>query len=139
MENEIIGKIVTGILTAGVTLAVCLINNYYQSKREEKNREDANKKQLETIRSDYSGQISDLKTDFYAKFQELHTIVSTLMSDNKHQYDMIKMEIKVLSERQQAYNNLQMRTYELEKKADVQEEKMKVANNRLTDLEKAKQ
>ena len=63
MENEIIGKIVTGILTAGVTLAVCLINNYYQSKREEKNREDANKKQLETIRSDYSGQISDLKTD----------------------------------------------------------------------------
>lgn len=35
------------------------------------------------------------------------------------------------------HNNIIERTYELEKKMEVQEEKMRVANHRIDDLEKA--
>lgn len=35
------------------------------------------------------------------------------------------------------HNNIIARTYELEKKMEVQEEKMRVANHRIDDLEKA--
>lgn len=133
MDSELLGKIVTCTLTALVTLAVCLINNYYQSRRDEKAREEAHAKQLDIIKTDYSGQISELKTDVYAKFQELQSTVQTVLSDNKHQYDMIKMEIKLLSERQQKYNDLQIRTYELEKRTEVQEEKLKTINDKISE------
>lgn len=38
MDNELMGKIITGALTAIVTLVVCLLNNYFQSKRENEKR-----------------------------------------------------------------------------------------------------
>lgn len=33
--DETMGKVITGLLTAIVTLTVCLLNNYFQSKRDE--------------------------------------------------------------------------------------------------------
>lgn len=35
MDSELMGKIVTGLLTAIVTLTVCLLNNYFQGKRDD--------------------------------------------------------------------------------------------------------
>ena len=46
-------------------------------------------------------------------------------------YRLGQLEAKV-----EKHNNLVERTYELEKRADVHDEKMKVANHRLDDLEK---
>lgn len=48
-------------------------------------------------------------------------------------YRLGQLEAKV-----EKHNNVIERTYELEARADVQEEKIKVANNRISDLEKMK-
>lgn len=56
----------------------------------------------------------------------------------KGQLDVIKADIRTLSNRVDKHNNVIERTYALEQKAAVFEEKMKVANHRIDDLEEGK-
>ena len=84
--------IIPSILSAAVTLLVCLINNHYQ-------RIETEKKHSETIA-------------------------------------LITYRLDELSDRVDKHNQLIERTYELEKKAELTEEKIKVANHRIDDLEK---
>ena len=61
------------------------------------------------------------------------TIITVLVSNSKTLY-----RIEQLEKKQDKYNNLQERTYNIETKTELQEEKIKVANHRIDDLEKAK-
>ena len=49
---------------------------------------------------------------------------------------LISYRLEELEKKVDKHNNLIERTYELERKTDVLEEKQKVANNRIADLEK---
>ena len=49
--------------------------------------------------------------------------------------NVIKAEIQTLSNRVEAHNKVVERTYELERRTDVLEEKAKVANHRIDDIE----
>lgn len=49
---------------------------------------------------------------------------------------LIEYRLKELEKKVDKHNNLIERTYDLERKTDVLEEKQKVANNRIADLEK---
>ena len=80
------------LLSAAVTLIVCLINNHYQ-------RIEAERKQNETI-------------------------------------SLIKYQICELSEKVDKHNQLIERTYRLEQQQTLTEERLKVANHRIDDLEK---
>ena len=51
--------------------------------------------------------------------------------DELQAYRISQLELKV-----DKHNSIIERTYELEKRADLQEEKMKVANHRIDDLER---
>ena len=84
--------IIPSVLSAAVTLIVCLINNHYQ-------RLETEKKHSETIA-------------------------------------LITYRLDELSDRVDKHNQLIERTYELEKKAELTEEKIKVANHRIDDLER---
>lgn len=53
-----------------------------------------------------------------------------LISSKLTQYRLEQLEKKV-----QAHNNLIERTYKLEERTELQEEKIKVANHRISDLE----
>lgn len=59
-------------------------------------------------------------------------------ADKKHSetITLITYRIDELTEKVNKHNNLIERTYELEKRADLQEEKLKVANHRIDDLKK---
>lgn len=59
------------------------------------------------------------------------SIVGILVSSKLTQYRLEQLEKKV-----QAHNNLIERTYKLEERTELQEEKIKVANHRIEDLEK---
>lgn len=50
---------------------------------------------------------------------------------------MVKYQLSELAKHVDKHNNVIERTYELEKRTELQEEKIKVANHRLNDLEKA--
>lgn len=52
------------------------------------------------------------------------------------QIDVIHQEIKTLSDRVEKHNSIIERTYRLEEKTTLQDEKIKVANHRIDDLEK---
>lgn len=62
------------------------------------------------------------------------TIVTILTANSKTLY-----RIEQLEKKQDKYNNLQERVYNLEGRADLGEERMKVANHRIDDLEKEAQ
>jgi hypothetical protein len=49
---------------------------------------------------------------------------------------LISYRLEQLEQKVDKHNNLIDRTYELERRADVIEEKQKVANNRISDLER---
>lgn len=72
-------------------------------------------------------------------------IVAVIQSRAQHNAVLSEMDkrdalqaqrIEQLEKKMDKHNRLIERTYELERRADVQEEKMKVANHRLDDLEK---
>ena len=84
--------IIPAILSASVTLAVCLINNHYQ-------RLEVERKHSETLA-------------------------------------LIEYKISELSERVAKHNQLIERTYKLEQQQTLTDERIKVANHRLDDLER---
>lgn len=62
----------------------------------------------------------------------------TAKAEKAHQDNivLISYRLEELEKKVDKHNNLIERTYELEKRADVLEEKQKVANHRLDDIEK---
>lgn len=84
--------IITAAISAGATLIVCLVNNYFQQS---KTREENNK-----------------------------TIA------------LIDYRLTELTDRVNKHNNVIERTYKLEELTALQEEKIKVANHRIEDLER---
>lgn len=63
----------------------------------------------------------------------------TMKRTEKAQQDnivLISYRLEQLEQKVDRHNNLIARTYDLERRADVMEEKQKVANNRISDLEK---
>lgn len=59
------------------------------------------------------------------------SLCGVLVSSKLTQYRLEQLEKKV-----QAHNNLIERTYKLEERTELQEEKIKVANHRIEDLER---
>ncbi len=82
---------IEAIITGGVAIIVCMINNYCQQKRNEK-------QQQETV-------------------------------------SLIVYRLDQLEKKQDLHNNAVSRLYEVEKKLEVDEERINIANHRIEDLE----
>ena len=85
---------IEAIITAVVTLVVCLVNNHFQQKQ-------VAKKQDETI-------------------------------------GLISYRLEQLEKKQDLHNNAVRRLYEVERRLGVDEERIKVANHRIDDLERGR-
>lgn len=64
------------------------------------------------------------------------SVIATLFSNNKTAA-LMEYRIKKLEEKQSIHNGVVERVYALEKRADLAEERQKVANHRIDDLENA--
>lgn len=62
-------------------------------------------------------------------------VIITVVCGNKKNADVIEFRIGQLEAKVTKHNNLIERTYAIEKRLDVDEEKIKVANHRIEDLE----
>ena len=69
---------------------------------------------------------------FIALFGTLFGTFGGIMTSNK----LTGYRIEQLEKKMEKYNNLIERTFRLEESASLQEEKIKVANHRIDDLEK---
>ena len=82
---------IEALITGGVAILVCMINNFYQQRAVEKKHD-------ETI-------------------------------------SLIEYKLGQLEKKQDLHNNAVTRLYEVEKRLGIDEEKIKVANHRIEDLE----
>lgn len=98
-------SIVVAIITAAVTLAVCLINNYCQQK----------------------------------SILDHHNAV-LIEADRKHDetINMIDYKLEQLKKKVDLHNNAVERLYIVEKRLSVDDERIKVANHRIKDLEEGR-
>ena len=77
----------------------------------------------------------NLDTIIVAIIAMIGTVSGSYFSNRKSQA-LIAYRLEQLESKVQAHNNLVERTYKLEEQAAVHEEKIKVANARISDLEK---
>lgn len=69
----------------------------------------------------------------------LGSVAGVFIQNNKHNKrigELIEYRIKELEKKQDKHNQLIERVYSIEKSVDVLDERIKVANNRIGDLEK---
>lgn len=112
--------ILSAIISGAVTLVVCILNNNYQRKRDEKTREAAKEQEQADI-TVHLEEIKDAQNDSKTQIQ--------------NEIEMVKYQLSELTKRVEKHNNVIERTYELEKRTEIQEEKILVANHRIKDLE----
>lgn len=119
-------SIIPAIISAAAAIIVCLINNHLQRKRDESKRAEEKEQQQ-----------ADLKADLTAHLEEVIANQNESTSQIHNEIEMVKYQLSELAKHVDKHNNVIERTYELEKRTELQEEKIKVANHRLSDLEKA--
>lgn len=115
-------SIITAGISAAATLLVCLINNGFQRKREESKRGQEKEQQ---------------QAELTAHLEEIIANQDESTNQIRSEIEMVKYQLSELAKHVDKHNNVIERTYELEKRTELQEEKIKVANHRLSDLEKA--
>lgn len=130
-DSELIGKIVTGLITAISAVVVCLINNYVTLKKDREQRDQKYIDDLNKLKQCNESAIADIKSDFMAHMQEF---IAT-QTDISNQINIIKLNYENLCKAVEKHNNVIDRMYKIENRMDVTEEKQKVANNRIDDLE----
>lgn len=113
---------IPAIISAAAALIVCLLNNGYQRKRDESAREAEKNEQ---------------QADLTAHLEEIIANQNESSSQIHSEIEMIRYQLSELSKHVDKHNRVIERTYELEKRTELQEEKIRVANHRIEDLEKA--
>ena len=125
--NNILGYLITGVCT----LIVCLINNAVTLK---KHRDESNEKMQEQI-NHMKEDITDNMADMSAKIEEIIANQETSQMSIKKDIEHFTFCLLELDKKVEKHNNVIERTYNLEKNTEVLQEKMRVANARIADLE----
>lgn len=117
--------IVTAIITAVSTLLVTFITCYFTIKKDREKQIEEIKGILNNHRDEYLGKIRDVQDD-----------ITQVNSTVQNQVAIIEVRISDLSKEVEKHNQVIERTFRLEQTTAVHEEKIKVANNRIADLER---
>jgi len=72
-----------------------------------------------------------------AQDQEIHAEILMLKQETAGSFELVRKDITTLANRVEKHNGVVDRTYELEKKTELLEEKQRVANHRIEDLERS--
>lgn len=89
-----------------------------------------------TVWVSHSSTIAKMDKNSAVADEKIEGELREMKSQVQGEINVIKADIRTLSNRVEAHNKMIERTYELERRADVLEEKVKVADHRIDDLEK---
>ena len=123
--------IITAIISAATTLIVSMGTWHISAKSARKKETDAMKSLIENYRDELRGKMQNLVDQMQNVRDEIREV------DNNMQKQIIVLDDKIenLSKQVEKHNSVIERTYKLEKDSEVQEEKIRVVNHRLEDLE----
>ena len=83
-------------------------------------------------------ELRNVREESKATDQEMHADIIMLGQQTESNLALIRKDIGTLSERVEKHNSVIERVFKLEKATDVMDEKMRVANHRIDDLERGK-
>lgn len=107
---EWIAAFISGLFS----LVVCIVNSNASIRK----RDEEQNKRIAEIDAKYQQKLTELSAEFQKSVA------------------LIGMQISELDKKQAIHNGIIERVYQLEKTVEVQEERQKVANNRILDLER---
>lgn len=90
-----------------------------------------------TVWVSHSSTVAKMDKNSAVADEKIEGELREMKSQVQGEINVIKADIRTLSNRVEAHNKMIERTYELERRADVLEEKASAANRRLTDLERS--
>lgn len=116
--------IITTLITAVSTLLVTFVTCYFTIRKDREKQVEEIKGILNKHREEYLSGIRDVQDD-----------ITHVNSTVQQQIAIIELKIDTLSERVDKHNSVIERTFKLEQQTAVHEEKIRVANHRIDDLE----
>lgn len=141
--SELLKLILTGAISSSGTIIVCLINNAVTLKRDRMSRDENAKKELTELEKKVSKQISDINTDISNQINGIKSDFMAHLKEIISTQQEITTKIGMLEYKyEEQTKNIEKTQHELEKirefenRLSVLEEKMRVANARIADLEK---
>ena len=120
---ESIIQIISIFMSAGVTLAVCLINNKYQQNRTLREVSERHNKEFQEFKEDHAQSISDIKL-----------LLSEVRAEDQSHIALLTERIDVLSDRVEKHNNVMEKVYDLQTLAVKYAEIQKTVDEKLVDL-----
>lgn len=118
---EWIAALISGLFS----LVVCIVNSNAQMRK----RDIEQDKHITEITTELNKQIASVKNELHEQIMELNAAYQQSVA-------VIGCQISELDRKQDIHNKVIERVFKLEKTSEVQEEKIKVANNRILDLER---
>lgn len=109
---SIIVAIFTAVLSAAVSISVCLISNNGQNKRHNADLKAAEENRLDDLKAEYGNGLLELKTGMTASMQQIIGTCNGLA----HSLDLTNMRIQNLSDKVDKHNGVIERTYKLEER-----------------------
>lgn len=93
---------------------------------------DEMKEAIQAVKDEMRG----VREESQAKDEEMHAEILLFKQETASGLELVRKDIETLSRHVEKHNGVIERTYELEKAQELTDEKIKVANHRIDDLEK---
>lgn len=97
-----------------------------------KAQQETHKEQLKEIKKSFKETVDDIKQDFKDKLHDIKELISEKIAENSKRFEE---NLSRLEDKQDKHNSVIERQFLLEKKEEINEEQIKVANHRIEDLE----
>lgn len=137
--TPIIVAIISGVVSAFGAILVYIGNEKNRKQKiaethaeQLKEVENNIKKMLDVHRGEYLTKIDKISE----RLDDVETNITNMQAVYQQNTAVIEYKIEALSNHVNKHNDVITRTFNLEAKTEVIEEKIKVANNRIADLEK---
>ena len=138
-----LSAVLPSIITGAVAALGTILGYISATKENKRKAEEAHDKALEDFRKEIYDKLEEHKQEYLEEIENVkeavrmnNNTIKELSAENREFQSVMKVEIKTLSDKQEKYNNVIGRTFHLEERASVLEEKVRVANHRIEDLEK---
>lgn len=118
----------TQIVTSLISAAVVLIGYIIVDKREKN-------KQYDNFKTDVIETLNSHREEYLKGISDVKTEISDMKTAYQKSQTIIEIKIDNLEKKQDVHNGLISRMYAVESAQKLQEEQIKVANHRITDIE----
>lgn len=137
--TPIIVAIISGVVSAFSATLVFIGNE----KARKATIEQEHRKQLKATEDNIKDLLSEHRKEYLngihnidKRIDDVEANITNIQAVYQQNTAVIELKIQTLSDHVEKHNNVIERTYNLESKADLMDEKLKVANHRIDDLER---